>query len=904
MRLRIFNYDYYNVFSNPYDPEGECPYLLISGRDERGHQHTVKIAGNKGIFRPHFYVEDKVENLAILKELGLEYEKWPYPAVYNEDEKVLIVYTQYPFEVRTFREAFEHTYEADVNYEKMFIMKLGLEGGYLECPKKEWVEPEEVKPIPEDKHFYIEPRVFYIDIETAPIIPENGWELDNQTIISLVVYDNYDNEYNTFEHDSRNEDYWSEERTVTNQLKHENMPLESKEIIHHFKNEKEMLRKFFEVFKKRPDAVFTFNGHGGYVLTSVKSKSIRVWRNGFDEPVIHIRGLNLGLIKEMQEMSPLPKFKNKYGHYYGVYKRGKSDKYEVVIRGTTPLDFYYAEPLMRYTEKYRDFFGRSLEAYLSYFGKVGGKVKHEGLTVSELKDVDLYKELYYNRVDVEGCRFLDVKFGFSDDIFDTVSLSLVNGIDVLSATKIHDFIILNESQNYCVYDTKYQAWKRKKWGGYLKSKVGGYNVPIKRGIYGWTVVFDFAGLYPNLSSAANAGIDTKISPVEETDEYIIDPKGKKWLKKDLIKTPSAYFRKDKISINKQIWDKLLGFRQKYKDKYAEVLEKVNDPNDPEAKLWWSKQYNLKTRLVNNKYGASGNRGFRNFDLAVYNVPPSMGQLLIKFLEKEVLPSLGLYARGGDTDSVFVALDDVTTLNEAVKKANEISPLLNDAIDKFMDKEFNIQKHNIKLDWEKIGPKFYGHMKKNYLMSVWAEDGKVLPEKKRYVLYKGFEMKKGNRADITEMIQRVYFKTALESRDEDEFLIRIGEVIKRIDEIFPYIKWTKICPRVNIRKKLEEYDSNYMARRAAEFSNDNLETNFTIGSTAYMGWIKGNGTKDLQGVFLFNEKDLKRAKNKIELDIQSHKQKYVIEKLDYLLDAYNTSYHQILRSSKIKSVFVI
>ena len=95
MKLRIFNYDYYNILENKEDPELECPIFIIGGREENGKYHRIKIPGNHGIFRPHFYVQDNRYNRMLLKELDLEFEGWPYPSAYDENEKVLIAYAQF-----------------------------------------------------------------------------------------------------------------------------------------------------------------------------------------------------------------------------------------------------------------------------------------------------------------------------------------------------------------------------------------------------------------------------------------------------------------------------------------------------------------------------------------------------------------------------------------------------------------------------------------------------------------------------------------------------------------------------------------------------------------------------------------------------------------------------------------
>ena len=904
MKLRINNFDYYNILENKEDPELACPIFVACGREEDGTYHTIKIPGNKGIFRPHFYVKDNYTNRGIIAELGLEFSEWPYPSAYDETEAVLVVYVTYPFEVPHLRPYFENTYEADVKYAKMFIMKLNLEGAYMEVPDgKDWMTTDEVEAVPEDEHFNVEPRIFYFDIETDSINREDPFDIDNCFIISMAVYDNYINEYTILEWDWKHDELWTEERTAKTKIKYKDLPRTSKLTIIHCCSEKELLMNFFLLFRNRPDAIMGFNSHGGYQLRSIKSKSMRVWQNGFDEPVIFKRAIKLGLEKDMQLMSPLPRVKNKYGNYYGVYKRGNKGKLEMVMRGTTSLDFYAAEPLMAYTSKYRDFFGRSLDAYLKYFAK-RGKVEHIGLTVAELKKQDLEKEMEYNRMDVEGLFFLDKRFGFSSDIFDTVALSKMPGIEVLSATRIHDMIMLDYSQDKVVFDTKYQKWNRNVWRGWLNSRHGGYVVNINRGVGGWTVILDFSGLYPNLASSANAGVDTLIQVAEEFPDYYIDKFDKKWMKKDTIWTPSAPFRKDKISIEKQIWDKLLGFRKKYKKILADIFEKNGgNTDDPLYKLYWSKQYNLKTRLVNNKYGASGNPAFRNFCLPVYNVPPSMGQLIIKALETNLIPSIDYKLRGGDTDSIFIALRS-DNIEDAIKESEYLVGECNQFVDRFMKTKFNIDDHNVVMGWEKIGPKFYGHMKKNYLMEIWAQDGKVIPEKNHYIMYKGFEMKKSNRADITELIQRAYFKLAFDSKDNKEFLEKIAKFIKRIDRIFPHLPWDKISQRVTIRKHLTDYHENYFARRAAEFSNKVIGTDYTIGSHGFVGWI-GGSVRELSGVFMFSKEDIKKVKDKgIEINYLDHKKKFVINKLNLLLDDYNTGYWKLLRAGRIKSPNVL
>jgi len=923
VKIRLFNYAYFNIFDNPYDRDLECPILVICGREENKNFHTFKIPGRKGIFRPHFFVLDADYNRKILSNLLkegeiLEWGEWNHHAIYDEDEKVLVVYTQFPYQVKNVKKRFINTYQADINYEDLFIMMLGLESGYFECPDKEWIEPEEIKPLPDSEHFYVESRIMVFDIETRWFDKSKRFNLDNQEIISIVAYDNYENTYFRLEWDNY-EKSWTERDFVKRRFIHKDIPLYSYQITEHCKSEKELLIYFFELFKKRYDGELGFNSHGGIKLKSVKAKTERRWSNGFDEPVVFKRAMKNGLEKEMQQMSPLPIMKNIYGRYYGVYTRGKGEKFEVVVRGLTPLDFHIAEPLMKYTEKYRDFFGRKLDNYLRYFSNFH-KVKHTGLTVAELKKVDLQKELYYNKIDVEGTLFLDYRFGFSRDIFDSVALSLVKGIDILSATKIHNFLTLKESKDYCVYDTKSQVWDRNLWQGWLeqkkdeygiimkkKNKAGGYNVPMKRGSREWYVLFDFSGFYPTLAYSSNAGIDTLIQVKREFKNHYRDNKGRRWHKSQCIITPAAPFRKDKESIERRIWGKLLNIKKQYKKDYEKALEEYKDPNHPIVRLYYSKVYNLKGRLINNKYGASGNNGYIAKNYAIYNVMPTLAQCCIKGIEKEFLPQINYNPLLGDTDSIGIELK-CDNLEESIKEADDLTPKLNNFIDMFLKREFNIDENIVEIGWEKIGPNFYGHAAKNYAMEVWVEDGKKLPENKRYILYKGFELKKANRSDYTELIQKIFLDIGLHDKKREEQMEKLTALIHRVEEVFKhpkYLDWIKICSRINIQKPLKEYVKNYINKRSAEFTNETIKTDYGEGDNGFLAYLNLPKVGGLKQVCMFNKKDIiKLRRLGYELNYGEHKEKFVVKKLNLLLKDLGTDYYSLLRRSQIKDVCVL
>lgn len=923
MIIKIFNYDYINIIENEYDPEFIGPVLIICGRTEDGKFHRIRCLDEK--FRPHFFVEDTKENRHNLISHSLDWEPHDAPTVYNEDERVLKVYVRFPYKVPYYRKFFDHTYNADVKWEQLAMMTLQLPNGYIEVPDDaDWVKVDEIKPVPEEKTFYVKPRIFYFDIETDIIDPEaEQFSRDNNFIISIVVYDNYSNEYHTYEWSDNNTGLWTEEREVKRSMKKNNIvPETSMEFIYHCVSEKELLFNFFNLFKtNRPDAICGFNSHGGNVVKSLKSKSYREWQNGYDEPVVYTRAMVNGLHKQMQYMSPLPVYKNKFGRYSGVYHRGRKEKFEVVIRAVTPLDVMFDIPKMGYLEKYRDFFGGGLDDYLLYFAKIG-KLEHEGFTVAELKEVDLYKELEYNRRDVEGCLYLDELFGFHDDVFQRVNIIQCPGIDLHQSTKIHNFLTLKHSQGKAVYDSKWQDWNRDIWEGWLedkknffgvktkkknKNRAGGYNVEVDKGGHGMTFVMDFSRLYPNLLIAANVGLDTLVSVKEEHDDYYIDIYDKKIKKSDCNITPSAPFLKKeiKVALDVKIWEDLIEFRNNLKREMKELRDSGVSVKSREYELVESKEYNLKQGVLNNKFGVMGNQGYIAYCPATYNVAPSIGQILIRGLAEEFLPSMGYYARAGDTDSVMPNLKS-TTIEEAVKEAEVLIKKANIFIKQKMFDVFNIETDETVLDWEKIGPFFYAHAKKNYLLEVWAQDGKILPEKDRYIMYKGFQLKKKDRSYITEKVQKTYFKLAKKVVEENlDYKIIMGDFIKRIEEVFEYLNWEKISSRIVLKRKLNKYGINFQNRRAAEFSNERFGTSFTIGSHGFLGYRKVKGKPSKEPVIMFRKENMERIRELgYELDYDKHMFKFAKKKIDYLFEDYGLSWHKLKQNRRISSVLVI
>ena len=310
-------------------------------------------------------------------------------------------------------------------------------------------------------------------------------------------------------------------------------------------------------------------------------------------------------------------------------------------------------------------------------------------------------------------------------------------------------------------------------------------------------------------------------------------------------------------------------------------------------------------VLNNKFGVMGNNGYVAFCPATYNAAPSMAQVLIRGLAEEFLPSLGYYARMGDTDSVMPNLK-ADTIEQAREEAEWLIDKANVYIKKRIKDVFHIETDSAVLDWEKIGPFFYSHAKKNYLLEVWAQNGKILEPKERYIMYKGFSLKKRDRSDITEMIQKSYFKVAKKIVEEQlDYRATMGDYIKRLNTIVPLINWVKMCSRIKLKRKLEKYSKNFMNRRAAEFSNERFDTNFSIGSYGFLAIRKTVVKTSKTPVMMFRKEDIPRIKELgYEIDYDEHFQKFVKDKLNLLFDDYGTNWNALEKKAKISSAWVI
>lgn len=941
----MINYGYYE---NDYGP-----VLFMQCRDENNERVILEIQDK--IFEPVFYILKDEESyfLKLCKSYYLDHlitRISDGPPTYL-NEPTTAIYTKYPGDVRRLRDITDSmlTFQADVKWEKKVIQQMKWKQ-FLEVKNYEPGKFTYVGDIKNsNKVFDVKQRICYWDIETSnaevPTLKQMWKYADKYSIISYVMFDNYTKTFyyyawkNSFEPKEYSIKFESSMIDVKRRIEeitekyHQNPEKWSKEyhdlpnikghpildnyeynfdvIVKEFNDETEMHKKFISDFHDLDfDGVVTFNGRGGN--KKVKSKGgNKQWLDGFDMPVFIERCKYLGLKDEIQQLSPLPV------SYRGLskvkvpvknYIRRKKDeiiKNEVHIECVPQHDIYFDNEVLFFTKDEEKMKNEKLDTYMRVFLGIH-KVEHDE-PVWELFSKDYEKERKYNIVDVEGMYLLDLFFGYTDSVAMRALLYGGKIEDTIYTSKIHDHINLWYASGDYVMNTRTN--RRKSWKGFIKGKMGGYNMDIPDSgiIMGYPeeefgMIVDFSKLYPTCSMTVNAGVRTKI----EFDHYdenrdVVDNKGKVWKIDDLCSSPSGYFRKDFESQNTQIYKDLIKERTKEDKKAARYKKLAKDnPSKKEEYMALARTYEKRSfsykGLINGKYGADGMGSDksdyrpRNYDLVVYNTPPSMGQKIIKHLLYVVLPNHGYEPFYASTDSAMVKCES-KNMWDAWNESQELSRKINEDLDRYINEEFNPIHNYINIGCEKIFNQCLLFNKRMYMLNTVIEETKSgpieIPGGKAYI--RGLEYLKNNSSLVTTEVQYEIIQMIMKFENKET----IRKYIRKVNEEFETYGWTYVSERASISRHPDDghiYSQNYNACRNA---NKFTKKDYIAGSRPYLGLFRstpssmnGIGSSELywnnDGLcpIAFDDWDQEwMEKRGFRLDYNKHKKVQLIDKIE-------------------------
>lgn len=547
--------------------------------------------------------------------------------------------------------------------------------------------------------------------------------------------------------------------------------------INFYSTEKEMLNKFIEWWKYEDFDIIT-----GWNI------------NLFDIPYLVNRINNLLGKNAANELSPW----NYINSRKVIIMNRENIAYD--ISGIAILD---------YLDLYKKFTFVNRESYrLDYIASVElgeRKASFEGFnTIQELYKKDFNKFIQYNYQDVLLIEKLEKKMKLLQLAVDLAYSCRVNFNDVFSQVRMWDCIIYYHLMKKNIIIPQKRIKEQYKsiqfTGAYVKEPI--------IGMHKWIVSFDLDSLYPSLIQLFNISPETKMN-FHAKDKVSVDAilnmnddilslieSGKK--RNSCMAANGIFFSTEKQGFLPELMEKMYEERKMYKKKMLECKVKLKEQKENlsseeikqlEMDIVKYHNFQLVRKInLNSAFGTVGNQYFRHFDIDLAEAITISGQLVIRWIEKELNKFLNNvcktenkdYIIASDTDSVYICLDDIVSKFMNPEKDNvekitiNIDKFCMDIITPFIQKKYDkiknllncpIQKLNMKR--EVIANKGVWTAKKRYMMNVYMGEDNVLlsaPETK----IMGIEVVRSS----TPQCVRTALKKCIEiilNNDEDELI---------------------------------------------------------------------------------------------------------------------------------------
>ncbi len=852
-----------------YDSENKGTVLKIDSSDLRNHK-----------IRPFFSVSvSEVEKAHQIPQVISVEESKPGPL----GEKLKRIVTQWPRDTADIRYKFEKTFEADVEWRDVAKRELGLKA-HIKVknynPNSEWIYVDQVVVPEENEKVYALNRYIVFDIETdhSAVIREKGTNGTHEDIalirvICINAIDNFENEYYSF---SLKKDIVKDTITrksrLPDNLRPKNVPKDA--ICHRqtFDDERDMLNAFFWYCRQRLPVAY--GGHsiaGSQKLMSFGGKPERMWRNGFDIPILACRGKHLGA--NYQWLSPI-----------NIVQFRKKEKVvnnepglDVVISLSSPIEFMKCDDMFQFTQraeqyekdgiKYR-MRNQKLDTYMLYYFNVA-KVQHSG-KVWEVFENNWDEGDYYCWGDTEGSYALYEKFGAIERVMNITRRFGVHPRDVFYTSRIQDHITLDFCHDKFMLQSKFEDRVK---NFVTNIKRGADVLEIIRGLHGWTVTLDFKRLYPNINRAINIGPQNKVvttpGSLDSDPNYIRTP------------FPGLYYKKDPVSVNNQIYTALFAMRDVADEKVTK-LKNAGLANTPQYADAAGDAMACKN-VTNGKHGNDGNKEDRLYDPDNYNAVTAVGRDALNFVAN-TLKELGYKVIGGDTDSNFLEMHSAN-IDDCMKEADKLVDELNKQVQDYLDKKYNLfDKTYLHLDWEDISDRCLIVLKKHYIKRIVASDGKKL---KPFVAWKGLRKKKRGASDAcvdiqSEVGERLIKSDKLLKGERDE---ELENYLTAMATTLEHVPWSYICPSMPANRDVELY-ANTSSNTGEALKNrlTILRKRATVGERYLVGKFIRKGTDStIWLAFEPDEEEIIRTKGLL-LDVAHEVKNEVEHTVNQMLDA--------------------
>jgi len=331
------------------------------------------------------------------------------------------------------------------------------------------------------------------------------------------------------------------------------------------------------------------------------------------------------------------------------------------------------------------------------------------------------------------------------------------------------------------------------------SLAGGYVRAPEKGLKKAIVSFDVNSLYPNTIITLNISAETKVGKIV-TGEYGVDDKLTIRFVNGAVKTVTSkqfdtFIHKEDIAVSKagvlysqkykgvcpNLIDKLYKERVQAKEQMHTIETKENLTDDDQAAVEYldTLQYTIKI-LLNSIYGTFANKHSAFMDIDNASSITLTGQAVAKngarILDEFIQGKYGVKDScviGGDTDSVYISIDQVLTklqipLAENLvvtprshEIVNEITDVVNKEINVWARKDLNSSDSRFEFKREVIADVGTFLQKKRYIIRILDKEGVAVAGKFKYV---GVEIARSTMPKKVKELVKNVIETALVKHD--------------------------------------------------------------------------------------------------------------------------------------------
>lgn len=788
----------------------ELPIVQLAGRDEYGERTTLQVKGTV----PYFYARrDEARDIESHDDVWYihdEYESYNGIPLSRIDVRV-------PANAGSRGQADDLTkevdepWESDIPFYRRVSIDYGL-SGYIKVPEgKDTVHIDAIKTDVDTSQFStINPRILIADIEVLPVDGTSFNEMTeyyNCPVTHISAWDSYDDEYICLYLDPEGEVTPSIvkddliEQSTTERVAAE---VEKDITLRRYQNEEQLLDGFLSLVESRtPDIVSGWNFDDfdwDYLLNRYEK---------FDNLNEHRLSDN-GWIKGYQiarKVDCLPAF----------------DMLSAYKKMTVPFE------------------GEKRSYSLDYVAKEElriGKIPNIGIERTYHDDRSLMTA--YNLMDVMLCVAIEREQSMHEFYLELAELSQVQIYDTFSEMRLIDGYIMSRSDKDEVLPTADDAD--------IPENAGGLVLTPSSGLNDWVGVVDLKSLYPSCMITWNLSPET-IHWYDDKEPSHDDYMNVPWLP-DADHARGGDFELSDIDFEK-MWVDLSteGLIPKYikplfpERSHKKKLRDQYEPGDPQYDVYDRQQSAIKV-VMNAFYGVTSMNYWRLSKFGLGDAITSTARYAL-WEGKEGAKDLGYEVLYGDTDSIMVSIaESEESKVKAIGRGEELERNINDRMVRCVDKSglngehpyisdslHGTQRHALTYEFEKLYRRFFqAGTKKRYAGNVVWKEGKHIDGDIDIV---GFESQRSDSPEITEEVQPQIINRILEGQSFDEVSEYVQSLIRSIetDETELY----RIALPITLKQPLREY-GNTQAARACRYSNDNLDTTWSVGDDPWLYFI--------------------------------------------------------------------